>query len=286
MYKGKLPKKGMFLSTKLKTNTVKASSLVPKKKMDEIVKNFPESKSSVVSADLTDVNEYEKICSKILDRANGSIDLLVNNAGGTKWNTKTQTTGVAEFEWNIRLNLTSCFALTKFLMPGLERAKGFSTNICTYFFVCTDFKNDNTNFFFYSDGCARSVVNMGSFGAVATIPVLTPYSVAKAGVAHLTRLQAIEFAPKTVRINCVQPATVKTQFHRSAGLSEEEARKYYEVSNQMHPIGRVGTCTDVAEVILFLADPNKSGWITGQCITLDGGRSLQAAFTNSQQSKM
>jgi len=123
---------------------------------------------------------------------------------------------------------------------------------------------------------------MGSLAAVVVNPTLTSYSVAKAGLTHLTRIQAVEFAPSRVRINCINPATVKTQFHRAAGFSEKDAESYYEATEKLHPLGRIGNTNDVVEMIMFLADSNKSGWITGQCIGIDGGRSLLSALPASK----
>lgn len=78
-----------------------------------------------------------------------------------------------------------------------------------------------------------------------------------------------------VRVNALNPATVSTNFHTSAGQVTEDARNdYYESAKRIHPIGRIGQPEDVSRMALFLADSELSGWITGQCIVMDGGRLL------------
>lgn len=50
---------------------------------------------------------------------------------------------------------------------------------------------------------------------------------------------------------------------------------YFQKAADIHPIGRIGTSQDIIEAVMFLSDGNKAGWITGQVIRLDGGRSLK-----------
>jgi NAD(P)-dependent dehydrogenase (short-subunit alcohol dehydrogenase family) len=80
-----------------------------------------------------------------------------------------------------------------------------------------------------------------------------------------------------IRVNAINPATVESNFFRSAGMNEEQAKAYVNDSAAVHPIGRVGVPADVAELAFFLTDGAKAGWLTGQCICLDGGRLLSAA---------
>ena len=78
-----------------------------------------------------------------------------------------------------------------------------------------------------------------------------------------------------MRVNAINPATVCTNFHTAAGLISHEARDdFYEAARAIHPIGRVGQPQDVSHMALFLADDQVSGWVTGQCIVMDGGRLL------------
>ena len=77
-----------------------------------------------------------------------------------------------------------------------------------------------------------------------------------------------------IRVNSVNPATVATNFHTSAGMSQEAVDRFYAAGAAMHPIGRIGSPADVAAMVLFFASPEQAGWVTGQIIVLDGGRLL------------
>ncbi len=90
----------------------------------------------------------------------------------------------------------------------------------------------------------------------------------------LTKTSALELAPRGVRVNAIAPAVIATHFHAAAGMGEAGALKYYDDSARVHPIGRVGRPDDIAELVLFLADASKSGFITGSIMLADGGRLL------------
>ena len=80
---------------------------------------------------------------------------------------------------------------------------------------------------------------------------------------------------QNVRVNAINPATVCINFHIAAGLtSHASCDDFYEAVRAIHPIGRVGQPQDVSHMALFLADDQLSGWVTGQCIVMDGGRLL------------
>jgi len=81
----------------------------------------------------------------------------------------------------------------------------------------------------------------------------------------------MEVAAKGVRVNAVNPGVVITGLHRRGGMSEQSYAEFLERGQQTHPMGRVGSPEEVAELIYFLASP-KSGWITGISCPIDGGR--------------
>lgn len=103
---------------------------------------------------------------------------------------------------------------------------------------------------------------------------------------HMTKLNSLEFAPFGIRVNCIAPATVITNWHKNSGLTDKEAVDYYERSHAVHPIGRAGTVGDIVDMIMFMADGSKTGWMTGQVVTLDGGRSNCSVLPVQKKSKM
>ena len=192
------------------------------------------------------------------------MDLLVNNAGAGKQGLTTENCEVEDLEWIMRLNLTSAFILTKYLLPALKNG----------------IKNRR-----HSD-YDSSIINIGSVAGTQVFPTFTPYCMAKSAMDHMTKLNSLEFAKFGIRVNCIAPATVITNWHKNSGMTDKEAVQYYERSHAVHPIGRAGTVKDIEHMIMFLANGSKSGWITGQVITMDGGRSNSSVLPVQKKSKM
>src|SRR6201991_2216916 len=116
-----------------------------------------------------------------------------------------------------------------------------------------------------------SIVNVGSMWAHQAIG-LTPssgYSMQKAGLHALTHNLAIELAEHKIRVNAVAPAVVKTPLYEGF-IPKENIDATLATFAPLHPLGRVGTTTDLANAITFLLSP-QSDWITGAILNVDGG---------------
>src|SRR5207248_3321688 len=121
-----------------------------------------------------------------------------------------------------------------------------------------------------------SVVNVSSVTGLRAFPGVLAYCVSKAGVDQLTRCAALDLAPQGVRVNAVNPGVVVSNLHRRSGMSEERYAEFLERSKQTHPLGRPGEVEEIAELIWFLAS-DRAAWITGETISIDGGRHLTCA---------
>jgi NAD(P)-dependent dehydrogenase (short-subunit alcohol dehydrogenase family) len=123
--------------------------------------------------------------------------------------------------------------------------------------------------FFLSQYAAKkmkkgSIINISSFRASRSRPWLSVYDISKAGVEALTRNLSLELAPK-IRVNAVSPGAISTKM-----LSSQDSKSRKALLSQI-PMKRFGKPEEVAEAVLFLADDEKSSYITGATIEVDGG---------------
>jgi NAD(P)-dependent dehydrogenase (short-subunit alcohol dehydrogenase family) len=184
---------------------------------------------------------------RIVDAAHrrfGGLDILVNAAGLIAMGT-IETTTDESWERMMSVNATAPFRLMHAAVPHLIERKGCIVNV-------------------------SSVNGLRSFAGVLA------YCVSKSAVDQLTRCAALELAPKGVRVNAVNPGVTVTNLHRRAGMEEDQYRAFLERSKETHPIGRPGQADEIADLILFLCSP-RAAWITGDTISIDGGRHLTCA---------
>ena len=126
--------------------------------------------------------------------------------------------------------------------------------------------------FMASEGGA--IVNVSSVHALATSPQIAAYAASKGGMVALTRALALELAPK-IRVNAVLPGAVDTGMLR-AGLTRGHVRgesgdELVAELGKKHVLERVGQPKEIAEAIYFLADEERSSFMTGQTLVVDGG---------------
>jgi NAD(P)-dependent dehydrogenase (short-subunit alcohol dehydrogenase family) len=118
-----------------------------------------------------------------------------------------------------------------------------------------------------------AVVNVSSVHAVATSAGLAAYVTSKGALTSLTRVAALELARDRIRVNAVLPGAVESPMLRRglANRAREGSALTIETLGRRIPMGRVGQPGEIAQAILFLADPERSSYITGQTLIVDGG---------------
>jgi len=121
-----------------------------------------------------------------------------------------------------------------------------------------------------TEGPIGSIINLSSIAATRTQPRLLGYSIASAAVEQMTRSLAVALAPKGIRVNAVSFGSVMSASLQHA-LKENPA--YRTPIIECTPLGRIAAPAELAETIQFLAS-DASGFITGQVLAVDGGRSL------------
>lgn len=120
---------------------------------------------------------------------------------------------------------------------------------------------------FEEDQRTGAIINMSSVNAVVTIPEQVPYSIAKGGIAQLTRVMAVALARYGIRVNAIGPGSVSTGMLKA--VNADEAARQRLLSRT--PLGRIGEPGEIAAIAAFLAS-DEASYITGETIYADGGR--------------
>jgi len=166
------------------------------------------------------------------------LHVLVNNAGAN-WGAPMQEYPDAAWDKVLGLNLKAPFFLTRALLPELQAAA--------------------------TAGDPARIINVGSIDGLR-VPVLHTYaySSSKAAVHHLTRVLAVELAPKHITVNAVAPGPFESK------MMAETLKNFKDSIVASCPLGRIGEPGDMAGVAIYLA--SKAGsYVTGQVIAVDGG---------------
>ncbi len=169
----------------------------------------------------------------------GAIDVLVNNAG-------VNTRGLAhelseeDFDSVVAINLKAPFLCSRLLGPQMcDRGWG-------------------------------RIINMGSILGAVALPGRAPYCSAKAGLANLTRVLALEWAQQGVTVNAICPGPFATDMNKPLLADPEKYRAFVSKI----PMGRWGELEEVAGAAVFLAS-NASSFVTGSLLYVDGGWTSQ-----------
>jgi 3-oxoacyl-[acyl-carrier protein] reductase len=174
----------------------------------------------------------------------GRIDMLVNNAGGVLGQTHRPLETVAPADWQaiFDVNLTAAFYCTQAVAVGMKTRR------------------------------SGRIVNISSGAGLRTsLTGIQAYAAAKAGQIGLTRQLAQELGPWGITVNNVAPG-----FVRSNPTTERQWESYGAEGQKRLvdslSLKRLGTAQDIATAVLFFAS-DEAGWITGQVLSVDGGRS-------------
>ncbi|MCK0097409.1 glucose 1-dehydrogenase [Yoonia sp. F2084L] len=116
-----------------------------------------------------------------------------------------------------------------------------------------------------------TIVNLSSIAGLIGFAGLSPYVASKHGVIGLTKNAALEYAKAGIRVNAVCPGGIDTRMLDSlADQATAGAQSSAEMMDPLHPMGRIGTPQEVADLIVWLCSPRAS-FITGTAIPIDGG---------------
>jgi NAD(P)-dependent dehydrogenase (short-subunit alcohol dehydrogenase family) len=127
-----------------------------------------------------------------------------------------------------------------------------------------------------------SIVNVASIAGLVGIGDRSAYNASKHGLIGLTRTLAAEWGGRGVRCNAVCPGWVKTEMD----VADQAGGGYNDADIEgANPMGRFATPEDIAQAILFLAEPERSGFVNGQSLAVDGGWTVDGSWQSLRMLK-
>ena len=192
--------------------------------------------------DVTDEAEVEAVMAETVERL-GGLDILVNNAG---INTMAHRVNIDQFptaEWDriLRVDLTGLFLVSKAASKHMLPHK------------------------------SGRIINIASVMGLVPARLQCAFVAAKAGVVNLTRAMALELGSQGVLVNCIAPGSILTEGTKKLFYSEDGQFSERVQGLLSHiPVGRPGSCEEIASATLFLAAP-ESSYINGAILPVDGG---------------
>ena len=189
--------------------------------------------AEIFKADVSDEKQVEEMISAVVKRF-GKVNVLVANAGVAKSGVFSDMTQ-SDFDKIFDTNVRGVFNVVKGVLPHMyERESG-------------------------------SIVTISSIWGQTGGSCEVLYSMSKAAIIGMTKALAKEVAPMHIRVNSVSPGAIDTDM--LSGLTDEE-KEYFIMQT---PLNRLGEPKDVADAVLFLADDDKSSFITGHVLSVNGG---------------
>lgn len=243
---------GLYLATLLSQNG--AAVAVASRHMEEAEAAAEEirqggGKAISLCADISRVETLAPMVEETVARL-GKIDILINNAGT---NVRKPAIDFTEAEWDrvLDTNLKGTFFCAQAVARQMIRQGG-----------------------------GGKIINTSSAAGGRPVAWLTPYSVSKAGINHMTRALALEWGHYGITVNGIAPSYMETPLTRE-WLSDP---KRYDKIAKRSPLGRIGKIQDLAGAVLLFAS-NASDFITGQTLFVDGGGGAGWAVDWEEESK-
>jgi NAD(P)-dependent dehydrogenase (short-subunit alcohol dehydrogenase family) len=186
--------------------------------------------------DVSRSNEVRTVASRVAEMVS-RVDVLVHCAAVSAFG-RTLETSEEDFERILRVNV----------LGAVNIVKAFDTRL----------------------GSGSSIIFIGSINGIVGAPGLSAYAASKGALITLGRTLALELAERGIRVNNVCPASIDSPMLRASFDRQPDPDAARARNILRHPLGRLGTPEDVANLVLFLAS-NESSWITGGTHLVDGG---------------
>lgn len=197
-----------------------------------------EASDITVRAATIDVTDDDAVGTLVRQAADDGMDIAVNNVGATHLPTPLGKLSIQDVDRVLQVTLRGTLIAMRYELAALP------------------------------DG--GSLVNVASTAGVAAAPGMAAYVAAKHGVVGLTRTAALDYANRGIRVNAVAPGSID-----SGGITAQPSEVKQQIGSYA-PLGRLGSATEVAAAVTWLASPAAS-YTTGAILTVDGGKGARGA---------
>jgi len=203
----------------------------------------PDEQCESIVADFAVETTASNVVNAVIENA-GRLDVLINNAG-VMFESSVEACATDTWNTTLMVNLTTPFLLIKHALPYLKGG--------------------------------GAIVNIGSIEGFGANPMHSAYCASKAGLHGLTRAVAVDHGKDAVRCNAVAPGWINTDLNEDFIESMPDPIAFRKNIGNIHPVGKTGEPEEVASLVVYLASDDAK-FITGQVITVDGGRMAQLSL--------
>ncbi|WP_375380792.1 SDR family oxidoreductase [uncultured Sphingomonas sp.] len=194
-----------------------------------------EGRAIAIAASISDKGALDHLVRETVARL-GAVDVLVCNAASNPYYGPLAGIADEQFRKILDNNVLSNHWLIQLVAPGMRGRR------------------------------SGSIVIVSSIGGLRGSPVIGAYNVSKAADFQLARNYAVEYGPDNVRVNCIAPGLIRTDFARALWEDPDRIR----AANESVPLRRIGEADEIAGAVVYLASP-ASAFMTGQAMVIDGG---------------
>src|ERR1700674_3742345 len=196
----------------------------------------------LVIGDVARASECQRVVRETVDRF-GGLDVLFNNVGIQSQDSYRNVEDTPEYMWDriLDVNLKSYFLMSKYALPEIRRRGG------------------------------GVIINTASVQGLQSQKGVPAYAASKGGILSLTRQMAVDYAREHIRVLAICPGSIDTEMLRASAANEPDGETAALARfGRTHPIGRLGTGEDIANLVLFLAS-DRASFMTGEYVCIDGG---------------
>lgn len=187
--------------------------------------------------DISNPDEVADTFSRLIADFNGTLDILINNAGIADFGTVETTESDV---WNnvMAVNINGTYLCSKSALPAMKQHGG-------------------------------TIINFGSVAGMVGIPDMAAYCTSKAAVIGLTKQMAVDYSKLGIRVNCVCPGMIADTDMGRQILATDESEEMMKIRLSKYPIGRFGKSEEIVAAVLFLAS-DEASFVCGSAFTVDG----------------